>query len=54
MRSYQPYRAARAHLCGLAGDLAAAREALELAIGLSTDEAVKSYLLGRQALLAQP
>lgn len=49
MRSYQPYWAAKAHLCSLAGDTAGAREALALAIGLSTDEAVKGYLLAAGA-----
>lgn len=47
MLSYQPYWAARGHLLALAGDLAPAVEALNVAIGLTTDEAVKHYLLAR-------
>lgn len=51
MRSYQPYWAARGHLQALAGEPGAAVEALTLAIGLSTDEAVKGYLRARLAAL---
>jgi len=47
MRSYQPYWAARGELSLRAGDVAAAAEALTIAIGLSTGEAVKRYLVGR-------
>lgn len=51
MLSYQPYWAAKGHLCSRAGDNATAVEALTIAIGLTTDEAVKGYLLGRLASL---
>jgi RNA polymerase sigma-70 factor (ECF subfamily) len=49
MSSYQPYWAARGHLLERAGDAAAAREALTIAMGLTTDDAVKGYLRGRLA-----
>jgi RNA polymerase sigma-70 factor, ECF subfamily len=49
--SYQPYWAARGHLLMRAGDRSAAVEALTVAIGLSTDEAVKGYLKARLATL---
>lgn len=42
--SYQPYWAARGHLLARAGNTAAAVEALTVAIGLTTDDAVKGYL----------
>ncbi|HEX4601854.1 MAG TPA: DUF6596 domain-containing protein [Gemmatimonadales bacterium] len=51
MRSYQPYWAAKGHLLARAGDTAPATEALTCAIGLTTDEAVKGYLVGRLASL---
>jgi RNA polymerase sigma-70 factor (ECF subfamily) len=51
MLSYQPYWAARGHLLSLAGDTASAAQALTVAMGLTTDEAVKGYLLGRLASL---
>jgi RNA polymerase sigma-70 factor (ECF subfamily) len=51
MLSYQPYWAAKGHLLSAAGESASAAEALTLAIGLTTDEAVKGYLLGRLASL---
>jgi RNA polymerase sigma-70 factor (ECF subfamily) len=51
MLSYQPYWAAKGHLLSRAGDAVPAAEALTLAIGLTTDEAVKGYLLGRLAKL---
>jgi len=51
MRAYQPYWAARAHLSALAGDTASATQALTVAIGLTTDEAMKGYLVGRLAAL---
>jgi RNA polymerase sigma-70 factor (ECF subfamily) len=51
MLSYQPYWAAKGHLFSRAGDTATAVEALTVAIGLTTDEAVKGYLLGRLASL---
>jgi RNA polymerase sigma-70 factor (ECF subfamily) len=49
MLSYQPYWAAKGQLCARAGDRVTAREALTVAIGLSTDEAVKEYLRRRLA-----
>jgi RNA polymerase sigma-70 factor, ECF subfamily len=51
MLSYQPYWAAKGHLLSRAGDTASAAEALTVAIGLTTDEAVKGYLYGRLASL---
>ena len=51
MRSYQPYWAAKGHLHALAGDSGAAVAALTVAIGLTTDAALKSYLRGRLASL---
>jgi RNA polymerase sigma-70 factor (ECF subfamily) len=51
MHSYQPYWAARGHLLSLAGDSASANEALTIAMGLTTDEAVRAYLLRRLASL---
>jgi len=44
LREYQPYWAARAELLARAGDLAAAREAYEIAIGLEADPAVRGFL----------
>ncbi|MGA7540230.1 MAG: DUF6596 domain-containing protein [Steroidobacteraceae bacterium] len=41
---YQPYWATRAHLLALAGHKEEAREALTVAVGLSTDSAVRNYL----------
>ena len=41
---YQPYWAARGHLCVRAGRKDEAQEALTLAIGLSTDQAVRQHL----------
>jgi RNA polymerase sigma-70 factor (ECF subfamily) len=51
MQSYQPYWAATGHLLARAGETAAAVEALSVAIGLTTDDAIKGYLLGRLAIL---
>jgi RNA polymerase sigma-70 factor (ECF subfamily) len=51
MLSYQPYWAARGHMLSRVGDTTLAAEALRIAIGLSTDEAVKGYLRGRLASL---
>jgi len=51
MLSYQPYWAAKGHLLSAAGETAAAVEGLTVAIGLTTDEAVKEYLLGQVAAL---
>jgi RNA polymerase sigma-70 factor (ECF subfamily) len=52
MQSYQPYWAARGHLLALAGRKDEAHEALTLAVGLSTDQAVRQYLRERIQLLA--
>src|SRR5262249_45681515 len=51
MIAYQPYWAARGHLLSLAGDTAAAAQALTVSIGLTTDEPGKGYLLRRVATL---
>jgi RNA polymerase sigma-70 factor (ECF subfamily) len=51
MLSYQPYWAAKGHLLLSAGERDAAAEALSVAVGLTTDEAVRGYLLGRLASL---
>ena len=47
MQTYQPYWAALGHLRALAGDKEAAIEALTIAIGLTTDPAVRTYLHGK-------
>ena len=44
MANYQPYWAARGHLCARAGQKTEAYQALTLAIGLSADDAVRHYL----------
>jgi RNA polymerase sigma-70 factor (ECF subfamily) len=49
MRSYQPYWAARGQLLARSGNAPSAAEALTIAVGLTTDEAVKGYLLERLA-----
>lgn len=51
MADYQPYWAARGHLAARAGRKDEAHESLTLAIGLSTDEAVRHYLIGQRAQL---
>ena len=51
MENYQPYWAARGHLAARAGRKDEAHEALTLAIGLATDEAVRHYLIGQRAAL---
>ena len=51
MADYQPYWAARGHLAARACRKDEAHEALTLAIGLSTDEAVRHYLLAERAKL---
>lgn len=48
MADYQPYWAARGHLAARAGRKAEAHEALTLAMGLSTDEAVRQYLAAQR------
>lgn len=47
MADYQPYWAARGHLMAAAGRKEDAHEALTVAIGLSTDAAVRRYLQSR-------
>ena len=49
MESYQPYWAARGHLAARAGRKTEAHEALTLAIGLATDDAVRHYLIAQRA-----
>lgn len=49
--SYQPFWAAKGHLLARAGDAASAAEALTVAMGLSTDDAVRDYLKVRLAAL---
>jgi RNA polymerase sigma-70 factor (ECF subfamily) len=53
MLGYQPYWAARGHLLADAGRTAEAREALTVAMGLSTDDAIKRYLDRKRAALAE-
>lgn len=53
MLGYQPYWAARANLLARAARVAEAREAFTVAIGLTTDEAVRAYLQRQQAVLKQ-
>ncbi len=53
MSDYQPYWAARAHLAALAGDEAEAEQAYSRAIELSTDGAVRDYLVARRRRLAR-
>jgi RNA polymerase sigma-70 factor (ECF subfamily) len=53
MRSYQPYWAARGHLLAKIGANADAAEAYRVAIGLSTDEAVRAYLRAKLSGLQQ-
>ena len=47
MQSYQPYWAALGHLQAAAGDKETAITALTVAIGLTTDPAIRTYLHGR-------
>lgn len=51
MADYQPYWAARGHLAARAGRKAEAHEALTLAMGLATDEAVRQYLATQRSKL---
>jgi RNA polymerase sigma-70 factor, ECF subfamily len=51
MLGYQPYWAAKGHLLARTGADADAAEAFRVAIGLTTDEAVRAYLRGRLAAL---
>jgi predicted RNA polymerase sigma factor len=49
--SYQPYWAVRAHLLGELQRTGEAREAFDRAIGLSEDDAVRTFLLARRSCL---
>jgi RNA polymerase sigma-70 factor, ECF subfamily len=51
MSGYQPYWAARGHLLARAGRRDEAVEAFTVAIGLTTDAAVRTYLQGQRSLL---
>lgn len=51
MNSYQPWWAARGHLLARLGRKAEAREALTVAMGLATDNAVRHYLQQQVATL---
>jgi RNA polymerase sigma-70 factor (ECF subfamily) len=51
MLGYQPYWAARAHLLARVGQRAEAAEAFMVAIGFTTDEAVRAYLEGQRSKL---
>lgn len=51
MFRYQPYWAVRGHLLAEAGRSKEAHEALTVAMGLSTDDAIKRYLDGKRAAL---
>ncbi|WP_224703229.1 RNA polymerase sigma factor [Devosia aquimaris] len=51
MADYQPYWATRGHLAARAGDRQDALEAFNIAIGLSTDEAERHYLIARRQAL---
>ena len=51
MLGYQPYWAVRGHLLAEAGRKTEAHHALTLAMGLSTDEAVKRHLEDKRGAL---
>jgi RNA polymerase sigma-70 factor (ECF subfamily) len=51
MLGYQPYWAARGHLLARVDRRSEAAEAFTVAIGLTTDEAVRAYLQGQVAAL---
>lgn len=51
--SYQPYWAVKAHLHAVAGQIAKAREAYTMAIGLCEDPAVADYLTTRRSRLGR-
>lgn len=53
LATYQPFFAARAELLGRAGDVFAARQAFEQAIGLETDSAIRLFLARRCSELAE-
>jgi RNA polymerase sigma-70 factor (ECF subfamily) len=52
VKQYQPYWAARADLLAKTGAVDEAREAYDMAIGLERDPAVRRFLQGRQAAVA--
>jgi RNA polymerase sigma-70 factor (ECF subfamily) len=49
LTEYQPYWATRAELLARCGAFSAAREAIDIAIGLERDEAVRQFLQARRA-----
>jgi predicted RNA polymerase sigma factor len=51
LAEYQPYWAARADLLARTGDIAQARHAYDLAIGLERDPSVRRFLQGRRSAL---
>jgi predicted RNA polymerase sigma factor len=51
LAEYQPYWAARADLLARTGDVAQARHAYDLAIGLERDPSVRRFLQGRRSAL---
>ena len=51
MLSYQPYWAARGHLLARSDRRVDAAEAITIAIGLTTDDAVRAYLHGQLTAL---
>lgn len=51
MASYQPYWAGRAHLAAEAGEREMALDAFSLAMGLTTDPAVRAFLMERRQRL---
>ncbi len=53
MAGYQPFWAAKAHLCAEAGQAEAAYEAFTCAIGLTADSAERAYLRARRDRLRQ-
>ena len=53
MLGYQPYWAARGHLLARARRMSEAAEAFTVAIGLTTDEAVRAYLQRQLAAVKQ-
>jgi RNA polymerase sigma-70 factor, ECF subfamily len=52
LAGFEPYWVARADLCAKLGEVAAARSAYSLAIGLQTDPAARAFLIERLAALA--
>ena len=54
LAEYQPYWAARAELLARIGDIAAAAEAYQLAIGLEADPAIRRFLQQRHNALRAP